>query len=879
MAAQVARFRAAMDRDSGLQILTVSRLAGRLAGGFVEPVPGEILQTLVRDSLNEGGFQAIGTLADLPGMVRATTATLTKAWNADLDLQARASRHPRIADLALIERRIAAGLTKAMLLPHDLSREALGNIGLAPPLLGSVSVEGVFDLAPCWRQLIRELASTVPVEWNASTGDDLSWLEGSAVKVVHHEVNGAKPEAVVCANPRHEALEALRWARRLIVNGHAQPGEIALTAAAVEPWDDHIRAIADESDLPVHFAHGRNALTVFPGQQAAALADVLVRGLSRSRVVRLISLCRRSSSQLMGLPENWKQAIQTDSSLMSLQQWEYVWKNAASRGWPSSVDQRKILKSVLELVAKSKDSAPEAGECFLQGQSLALWQQALREGPAAALETTLSSLRFEDGKEPAVSIFWGPAHILVSSPRSHIRLLGLNSRNWPRRGAEDPLLPDYVVPSKHLQPFALPTGDRMNFGRLVETASGSLVFSRCRRDSEGRLLGRSSLLPRDLKETHIHRTRIPEHAVSESDRILARGREFAESTLSRTAENCWRDWGKRDVTAHDGLIKPDRAIVMEVLSRTQSSGSLQRLLRDPIGFLWKYVFRWEGPLVEEDILSLDKLRFGNLTHEILAEATGILEKDDGFATATKSKINRAIAAATRIVSNRWDAEESIPPLLLWQGTLRQAEALSVQALITGEKPLTGQKSWVELAFGGLGGKDDGVRGPWAPQAQVRIPHTDIHIRGRIDRLDVDGAMQLARVTDYKTGKFNNNVSRDPLDGGKELQRSLYYVATKALLPGAEVVESRLLFPGQSKGLRALQEPEEVVRSLSGFLTAAKQLVSKGFTVPGAGAEDNYNDLVFALPSNAQEQYLIDKSIAFREILSPLIGLWEGNGVP
>jgi hypothetical protein len=421
--------------------------------------------------------------------------------------------------------------------------------------------------------------------------------------------------------------------------------------------------------------------------------------------------------------------------------------------------------------------------------------------------------------------------------------------------------------------------DRLDFGRLVKTASGSIVFSRCRRDSEGRLLGRSSLLPRDPKETHIHRTRIPEHAVSESDRILARGREFAESPLSKTAENCWQDWGKRDVTAHDGLIKPDRTIVMQALDRTQSAGSLQRLLRDPIGFLWKYVFRWDGPLVEEDILSLDKLRFGNLTHEILAEATRILERDNELTTATTSKIKPAIAAAIRIVSKRWDAEESIPPLLLWQGTLRQAEALAAQALITGEQPLPAQKSWVELAFGGLGGKHDHARGPWDTGAQVEIPGTDIHIRGRVDRLDVDGSMRHARVTDYKTGKFNNNVSKDPLDGGKELQRALYYVATKALLPGAEVVESRLLFPGHSKGLCVLQDPEEVVRSLSGFLTAAKLLVSKGFTVPGAGAEDNYNDLIFALPSNAQGQYLIDKSIAFREILSPLIGLWEGNGHP
>ena len=85
----------------------------------------------------------------------------------------------------------------------------------------------------------------------------------------------------------------------------------------------------------------------------------------------------------------------------------------------------------------------------------------------------------------------------------HVRLLGLNSRNWPRRGAEDPLLPDYIIPSKQLEPLSGPARDRLNFSRLVKTASSSLVFSRCRRDSEGRLLGRSPLPSRNLEETHI----------------------------------------------------------------------------------------------------------------------------------------------------------------------------------------------------------------------------------------------------------------------------------------------------------------------------------------------------------------------------------------
>ena len=304
-----------------------------------------------------------------------------------------------------------------MRLPPELAKEALANIRRAPAVLGPITVQGVCDLPGRWRPLIRELAKVVPVESVCLGGGEVSWLDGSGVKVIRQEASDAKPEAVVCANPRHEALEALRWARKLIASGEAVPGEIGITAASVEPWDDHIRVIADESDLPMHFAHGRSALSASSGQQAAALADVLLRGLSRSRVLRLVSLCRHSAASLMSLPDNWKQAIRTDSPLMSLQQWEYVWEEAASRGWPNDVDQAKILRPVLEKLVKGKEAAPDAGESLLQGQALALWQQALREGPAAALETTLSALRIDDDHEPAVSIFWGPAHVLVSSPR------------------------------------------------------------------------------------------------------------------------------------------------------------------------------------------------------------------------------------------------------------------------------------------------------------------------------------------------------------------------------------------------------------------------------------------------------------------------------
>ncbi len=94
----------------------------------------------------------------------------------------------------------------------------------------------------------------------------------------------AKPatRAVSCAGPRHEILEALRWARQHLALG-AKPEQLAIAAASPENWDDHMLALSDAGNLPIHFVHGRAALSTSEGQLAAAIAEILLRGLSRSR--------------------------------------------------------------------------------------------------------------------------------------------------------------------------------------------------------------------------------------------------------------------------------------------------------------------------------------------------------------------------------------------------------------------------------------------------------------------------------------------------------------------------------------------------------------------------------------------------------------------
>ena len=140
--------------------------------------------------------------------------------------------------------------------------------------------------------------------------------------------------------------------------------------------------------------------------------------------------------------------------------------------------------------------------------------------------TTIGQVRVPDESDPNANIIWGPAHAVASAPRPFTFMLGLTSRNWPRQGREDALLPSHILDPVSLEPASVTVQeDRTDFA-LLRDAAKEIVYSRSRRDSEGRLLGTSPLAPSELVSQHLQRSRIPQHAFSESDRLLARRQEF-----------------------------------------------------------------------------------------------------------------------------------------------------------------------------------------------------------------------------------------------------------------------------------------------------------------------------------------------------------------
>src|SRR4029077_10605920 len=136
------------------------------------------------------------------------------------------------------------------------------------------------------------LAAETDVQWIAGPRYVPSWVHEFGIPVVEALPETPDIHTESCASPRHEALEAMRWARELIASGRARPEQIAIATASPEEWDDHFLALSEMSGLDLHFVHGRKVLTIPEGQLAAALGELLLRGFSQARMTRLIALLR-----------------------------------------------------------------------------------------------------------------------------------------------------------------------------------------------------------------------------------------------------------------------------------------------------------------------------------------------------------------------------------------------------------------------------------------------------------------------------------------------------------------------------------------------------------------------------------------------------------
>ena len=871
------RLKAARERAHGLQIMTIEQFAARLAGGFLLPIDRDRLRAAIQTALPKADLGELTSIKMLPGFVRAAVDTLSKAWLSGIDLKARSCEHTRIAAIANLEHAVFTELPANLLRPTDLAAKASERLEHARAIFGDVEIQGLTELSPCWRGLLQALATHTDVRWIADARNVPDWLHSSDIQIQTSEPQTPNTQCVSAATAYHEAIEAVRWARELIASGKAQPHEIAIAATATADYDDHLLALRSDANLDIHFAHGVRVAASREGQAAAALADILLRGLSQTRIRRLARFLSNSPEPFNSLPKGWMRIMPADAPLTTLKAWTNLINGLTPDDWPEQDDKGAQLLTLITLLDKGKDHAREIGEDLLKGLPLTVWRKALLLGPPASVELSIETLRKDDLLDPCSSIIWAPASSLAASPRPYVYLLGLNSQRWPHVAFEDRLLSDHIIPTSELEPLPINAADTRDFETILATTASEVVLSRARRDSEGRLLGSSALLQNYPDETYLRRHRVPEHALSETDRLTARREEFQDLPQAKSASTCWRNWHRyQEITPHDGLIRPDHPVIQAILARTQSASSLRLLLRNPIGFVWRYGMSLQLPKSGEDPLTLDALAMGELVHQTLERALIALEADSGFAKASEDEIRQAVGAATTSISHAWELERPVPPRSVWGQTLADARMLGERALALQGDDQPMAQAFAEVPFGGADAKSQAPL-PWSQDAPVEVPGAGFSIRGYIDRLDLSSDGRTALVRDYKTGKAPRVSDTRPfiLDQGKELQRCLYAYAVKAMLGEATEIRASLHYLREDCNI-ALEEPEATLEDLATYLKFAKDSLTNGGCTIGAGSGDTYDDLAFALPANAANIYCMRKMAAVKETIGQAADVWEAG---
>jgi hypothetical protein len=868
LAMRMQRLAAARNGSVGREILTLPLVAARLAGGFIAPVATDVLYPAIQTALAAGGFQDLDRVSSLPGMPRAVLQSLDAAWRADIDLSSLPHHVHRFADLYLLETRIRELLPPSRMLPRDLRDAALARVPLAKSLLGPVTLDGIVEIDPVWRRLLNETARFTELCWDLPSRSDQPWFEGTLRR--RAAVGPTRVLAEVSADPKSEVVEALRWVRQLLSSGQAKAEEIAIAATSTPDWDDHILAYVHNAELPLHFSHGVPALSTPDGQACAALANILTGGLSQERVWRLFR--RLPTRPFMGtLPEDWFAAIPRSAGLKTLDQWREALVSARPHRAAGALAET-ILLPILELLARGPEAARDASRLLFGAASLAMWSQALRSAPPHAIALSLQALRVRDGRDPANSVVWCPASHLAASPRPFTRLLGLTSRSWPRFENDDPLIPQHLLDRRTLKALTTAERDRRHFEVIRDGTQEVLILSRPGRSAKGSILSPSSLWPMD--EVVHKRDRIPEHAFSEADRLFARPGDAKQLAHVRQSRLCWRNW-QRDsmLTPNDGLIASRHPAVMAALARTQSTTSLQRLLRDPLGFVWRYALGWRSIRLEPEPLQLDPVAFGELVHEFISGAITRLEPKPGFARASQDEIEAAIAATSATVLTSWPLRRSVPPGILWRHTVKEAARRTTKGLASDEPTRGDTRSWSEVPFG----QDQPIAGelPWDTTIKIPISDARLVYGGRIDRLDIRASGDGAQITDYKSTRPPPKTQRIALGQGRELQRVLYAMVVRTLLPEVRIIVARLIYLADEPATFELRgdDLDRAIADVTTYLVSAVEILQSGRTAPRWEKDELFDDMRLALPAD-RESYLRRKDSDFRAANQKLSKLWN-----
>jgi hypothetical protein len=484
----------------------------------------------------------------------------------------------------------------------------------------------------------------------------------------------------------------------------------------------------------------------------------------------------------------------------------------------------------------------------------------------ALIEEQLLGLRLPTERFGTPAVFLGTLADAQGLDFEAVRVLGLCEGALPSSVREDPVLPDRL--RSEVAPLALPTsGDRVlaqlhAFDQAVRGAGRAITLSSPRSDAErseretssillevGAALGRpdpksnGAVIPdlRSLDRTSFgpareaaaaRRAAQPITAAEWLDRAAACGEVPASwggaahldlaQILARRAPS--------GLGPADGLIGTQGPLPKFPgldPARPTSASALNTLLGCPLRFLQERILRWGEPSDGAPVAELDPLTYGSLFHEVMEQFGA--EHGAPFVTHDKSLAywkHAAEAIADARFSSLLEGIPFVGPAAVEHQRQRLRRDVASYLDYDWQRPLTRFVA-VERAFG---------QGEPFSLSAGGVP---LHLRGSIDRLDVEGRHLLLR--DYKTGRDHPRTGDE--EGptlGRDLQIGIYGLVARKFAKAWDLpkdLQVAYVYPraGEERAFR--DDYPELEAATKEWLAVAAGLLSSGRFPPTPNTGD------------------------------------------
>ena len=256
----------------------------------------------------------------------------------------------------------------------------------------------------------------------------------------------------------------------------------------------------------------------------------------------------------------------------------------------------------------------------------------------------------------------------------------------------------------------------------------------------------------------------------------------AEDVLAASMRLSAARLGRR-FTEWDGNLSAAGTDFGEMLTgRPLSPTSLERWAKCPFSYFLGTVLRLSAEDSPEDIYEISPMERGLLIHDILEKFVEAAKSEGSLPAPQEEWTARHRAEMRRIAALQFEDTEAkgvAGKSVMWQ-IARDEILIDLDAFLDADLRMRqqfGVSPMLAEAEFGIG--HDG----WRPAVLALSDGTQVSFRGKIDRVDTDGAGGRALVLDYKTGGSYSyrNLKDDPIDRGQHLQLAIYSLAARQAL--------------------------------------------------------------------------------------------------